>query len=76
MEVLVVTTLASSVIAGIAAYIMAYDRLCNCGHRARRASAPTVSRMTSPAAGPSDMATATARFASTIGVGSYRISSP
>ena len=33
MSVLVIVTLASSVIAGLAAYIMAYDRACNCGHR-------------------------------------------
>ncbi|HEY4409713.1 MAG TPA: hypothetical protein VGO87_07510 [Acidimicrobiia bacterium] len=33
MGFLVVTTLMSSVIAGIAAYIMAYDKACNCGHR-------------------------------------------
>ena len=33
MEVLVTVTLASSVIAGLAAYIMAYDKACNCGHR-------------------------------------------
>ena len=50
--------------------------MCNCGQRASRASPLTVSRMTSPAAGPSDMATATARFAATIGDGSYLISSP
>jgi hypothetical protein len=30
---LIITTLASSVIAGLAAYIVAYDRLCNCGYR-------------------------------------------
>jgi hypothetical protein len=30
---LVGVTLTSSVIAGLAAYIMAYDRACNCGHR-------------------------------------------
>jgi hypothetical protein len=30
---MVVVTLASSVIAGVAAYIVAYDRLCNCGYR-------------------------------------------
>jgi len=33
MGVLVMVTLASSVIAGLASYIMAFDRLCNCGHR-------------------------------------------
>ena len=32
--------------------------------------------MARPAAGPSAIATATARFASTTGVGSYRTSSP
>ncbi|HVW35437.1 MAG TPA: hypothetical protein VHL53_23095 [Acidimicrobiia bacterium] len=26
-------TLTSSVIAGLAAFVMAYDRACNCGHR-------------------------------------------
>jgi hypothetical protein len=30
---LLTTTLVSSVIAGVAAYIMAYDKACNCGHR-------------------------------------------
>jgi hypothetical protein len=33
VRLLIVVTLASSVIAGIAAYIVAYDRLCNCGYR-------------------------------------------
>ena len=33
MRLLIIVTLASSVIAGIAAYIVAYDRLCNCGYR-------------------------------------------
>lgn len=33
MRFLIVVTLGSSAIAGIAAYIVAYDRLCNCGYR-------------------------------------------
>jgi len=33
VRLLIIVTLASSVIAGIAAYIVAYDRLCNCGYR-------------------------------------------
>ena len=33
MRLLIITTLMSSVIAGLAAYIVAYDRLCNCGYR-------------------------------------------
>jgi hypothetical protein len=48
----------------------------NCGQRLIRGCAPSASRITNPAAGPSAMATATARLASTTGVGSYRISSP
>jgi len=32
---MIITTVASSVIAGVAAYIVAYDRLCNCGHRGK-----------------------------------------
>jgi hypothetical protein len=30
---LIGVTLTSSAIAGLAAYIMAYDKACNCGHR-------------------------------------------
>ena len=33
MRLLIITTLASSVIAGLAAYIVAYDRLSQCGYR-------------------------------------------
>ncbi|HKN38720.1 MAG TPA: hypothetical protein VJ456_06395 [Acidimicrobiia bacterium] len=33
MRLLIVVTLTSSVIAGLAAYIVAYDRACACGHR-------------------------------------------
>jgi len=33
VRLMIVVTLASSVIAGVAAYIVAYDRLCNCGYR-------------------------------------------
>jgi hypothetical protein len=33
VDVLVIVTLASSVIAGVAAYIVAFDRLSNCGYR-------------------------------------------
>ena len=33
MGILVIVTLASSVIAGVAAWIVAFDRLSNCGHR-------------------------------------------
>ena len=33
MGLLIITTLASSVIAGLAAYIVAYDRLSQCGYR-------------------------------------------
>jgi hypothetical protein len=35
MGTLIITTLTSSVIAGLAAYIVAYDRLSNCGYRGR-----------------------------------------
>jgi hypothetical protein len=33
MRLMIIATLMSSVIAGLAAYIVAYDRLCNCGYR-------------------------------------------
>ncbi len=33
MGTLIVVTLMSSAIAGLAAYILAYDRACQCGHR-------------------------------------------
>jgi hypothetical protein len=33
VRLLIVVTLASSVIAGVAAYIVAFDRLSNCGYR-------------------------------------------
>lgn len=45
-------------------------------HRPICALPARVSRITSPASGPSAIATATARLASTTGVGSCRISSP
>ena len=48
----------------------------NCGQLVMRALPPSASRMTRPAAGPSDMATATALFASMTGEGSRLISSP
>jgi hypothetical protein len=33
VRLLIIVTLASSVIAGVAAYIVAFDRLSNCGYR-------------------------------------------
>jgi hypothetical protein len=50
--------------------------MCSCGQRASRELAASVSRIASPAAGPSVYATATARFASMTGDGSNRSSSP
>ncbi len=35
MRLLIIVTLGSSVIAGVAAYIVAFDRLSNCGYRGR-----------------------------------------
>src|SRR5690242_12647065 len=50
--------------------------MCSWGQRASRELAASVSRIASPAAGPSAYATATARFASITGDGSNRSSSP